>query len=379
MDPYGNGTYFGYTVNKVGGKGLTVTAERIGTARPVFWIKIKDHEETTARYGTNKDENNVLTGMYISGNNFGDQGSDTTFIAYFAPNDEQKVIVVLEDDCIANGTISMSGRDYRTPVNMAQPVKGRYFYSTDDATLTANPSADCFFVGWYNGDTLISTNPTLNIRDVGVDALLKPVFSKCYKYHVISNQEVHYTDNEHTNPQITDMAEFSNTDPDNWHTKLENQQSQRPADRAKSSFANTVKSRPKGNYEFAYWLKDDGTAPLTDGPNLIGYLDENGQLRNGYNELDAETTFVAFYKPEHDYIVLLNDPKAGGHVDNPQYFAAWNWLTEPREVEINGETKFRYYFAKDHGLLTAVPDDGWYFDGWYDGEVKVSSSPYLNI
>ena len=116
-------------------------------------------------------------------------------------------------------------------------------------------------------------------------------------------------------------------------------------------------------YEFQYWLKDDGSDP----PALTNtYHEERARWLRGENiVLDRDTTFIAWFAPVGQHIIRLNWPEVGGSVDRLSGQMA------PRSV-ITDNQSFLYYFTNDPVTITATPDEGYEFIGWYDGNTLVS-------
>ena len=106
------------------------------------------------------------------------------------------------------------------------------------------------------------------------------------------------------------------------------------------------------NYDFVYWLKDDGTTPTT--VNIDNVLTNETTFDNG-------DTFIGFFAPHGAYIVrlLYPDDTAAGSI----------WYEGQRAPRtING---ISYYFSTDSTVenptyITANPNAGYQFVGWYD-------------
>ena len=247
--------------------------------------------------------------------------------------------------------------------------------------ISAPKKEGSFFDGWYDDGALYSTNKTLNMEDFTSDIFLQPVFKKLYTYNVISNS-VTYKYSENDNYVTYETGLFSIPRWSGWsgspRQPLENYGTERLSNMDMCSFRHPVETEPARNdFVFAYWLKDDGTTPVTDGTSLAGFWDQNNNMREQYNGLDRNTTFVAFYKPVNDYIVRINMPAEGGSFEHK---AVYFWVDGTRKVKYKDETLFEYYFAGDHPLIEAKPQDGWYFDGWYNnGTEKISSDKFFNV
>ncbi|MBQ3278878.1 MAG: Cna B-type domain-containing protein [Clostridia bacterium] len=135
------------------------------------------------------------------------------------------------------------------------------------------------------------------------------------------------------------------------------------------AFYNAVPANSKDGYDFQYWIRDDGAAPV---------VISNNQLRgtNGattYNVLDRDTTYVAFFAPTGKKIVRVNWPASGGGVGVKEGGPA------PRSVTTPTNYQFLYYYTSDNVTITATSYDNYVFVGWYDGDTLVSTSSELDV
>ena len=112
-------------------------------------------------------------------------------------------------------------------------------------------------------------------------------------------------------------------------------------------------------YEFAYWLKDDDTTPS-------GYT--GGRDLSGNNTIDRDTTFIAFVVPAGEHIIRLEWQNGSGSVGYQGNMA-------PRSVNVstNNNAYFMYCYSNDDVTLTATPDPGNLFVGWYNGAELIST------
>ena len=304
------------------------------------------------------------------------------FGAYFAP-DNAKLIVILP---ATNGTVS-GGK----AVNNRNDLP-KYCYSNDDTTLKADCNWPYFFKGWYRQDgTLYSTYQELKASDFTEDVILKPVFETDFKYTVASNTLTHKAQDYQNGPvyNVTlQTGEFKIPDWSGWNNSPYNGNWVKPEvkglwtekveNAGVSSFEFDVQTRAtSSNFTFAYWLKDDGTAPVTEGSTLLGFK-KNGVVRDEFNGLDRDTTYIAFYRWNNDYIVRVNQASEGGRYRQD---SAWHWLSGPRTVTVDGKSYFPYYFVNDHAVIVAEPaSDEWYFDGWYNnGTERISTDATFDI
>lgn len=286
------------------------------------------------------------------------------FVAFFAPGNA-KVIVL---DTYSNGTVSRSGqirRPYNRYGQMKEPPE--YFYSTDNVTLTANANSGYYFKGWYADGKLLSTNPVLQSGNITSDCILKSVFERAFVYSTVPNESGKGTFHYKAWGRDYDGNSF---------TRL---QTEGVPNKAACSFRFPVDTTAASGYEFAYWLKDDGTSPVTnsDSAGRASILRGFGEATDAdpdFNVLTRDTTFVAFFKPIGDYIVRVNDPSEGGYVQNA------NGLKTVYDEYQNKNIFKHYYAGADRPVLRAVPANGWEFVGWFhNGTELVSADVNFNV
>ena len=110
---------------------------------------------------------------------------------------------------------------------------------------------------------------------------------------------------------------------------------------------------------FAFWLMDDGTYPVTrsGSPNIID---------NDSNNITRNTTFVAYFAPSDAYVVALGKNVQNGRIDN----AGWTRYAEGAP---------EYYFSTDNVQITAQPNNGYTFVGWYNGDELISRDQVFTL
>ncbi len=303
-----------------------------------------------------------------------DLTGETTFVSYFAP-DNAKLIIVQNDP---NGWIECN-KQFRRPQKYenwqytADYSLPQYFYSSDDAVMTARPNQGYNFMGWYTSDgERYSSEQTLDVSTVNEDIILKPVFSQQYKYGVISN--------ESGKAQFYIYA-WGNTTYEG--TELKNLPTEVLQNDGVCSFRFPVYTRAKDSgYEFVYWLRDDGTAPITDNDNagkasiLRGFGGETD-----YNIIEKNTTYVAFYKPKGDYLIRVNWPTEGGS-PGQEWAVPGHYIRSVQDSFTNNNNPiFWYYYANsDKPVIKATADQDWVFDGWYhNGTELISTDATFNV
>lgn len=301
--------------------------------RFVYWMKYDGTTPVT--------EGNDLCGFVYKGTNtirseFNLLDEDgITYIAFFAPNSAKLVNVMPSDHGSVSGGSEIAG------------TVMRYAYTSQNVAFTATPDSGYVFRGWYdeNGDRISSSNPlSVNSGEIKEDVVLHPVFDTRYHFTLMTNDAqsvVSFIDNGNE-PQTN------------------------PCDKGTASDGTLIRNfttvfADDSGYEFAYWLKDDGTSPS-------GY--SGGRDLSSKNAINRETTFISWVAPTGEHIIRLKWPDGGGSVG---HLAG---EMDPRNVTVstNNNASFLYYYSSDEVTLTATPEDGKVFAGWYNGDELISTN-----
>ncbi len=325
----------------------------------VRWLK--DDGTTPSVLGS---DGNCLRGTTkTEGKNFIDH-SGVSYIAYFAPDDAKLLVITPYDT--SKGSVSASGSGFRLVNNNGNLP--RYLYSTDNVTLTATSGWPRYFKGWYKPDgTCYSTSATLNANEITSDLVLTPVFEDSYRYSTIANEAgkgYFYINESYKGVDLTNLP------------------SEGVPDEGLCSFKYPVYASSRDdNYEFVYWLRDDGVTPFTnlgeDGKQSVLRGFEN---QTDYNVLSRNTTYVAFFKPKGDYVVRLNNPSEGGSAG--QSSANHGIRTVSDTFNTSNVLYWYYYVNADRPVIYANPSNDWewMFDGWYNnGSELISTDRVFNV
>ncbi len=187
----------------------------------------------------------------------------------------------------------------------------RYAYSNDGTVFTAAANAGYFFKGWYDeSGHMVHSGAELDVSYVTEDVIVYPEFDLLYNYRVMTNYQEGSINigGQTVEPGYltqTGNGAFSGNRNDYTAGTI-------PAPNAPgyTTIYNNTYPHANNGFQFAYWIKDDGTAPTvlrSDGSHLRG---SGG--RDGKNLLDRDSTYVAFFVPENDYLIRLNAPAEGG-------------------------------------------------------------------
>lgn len=309
--------------------------------------------------------------------------SETTFIAYFAPTDAKLVVVLAPD---TSGSVSGGLKTVNGNASLPQ-----YCYSTDNTTLyAARGTWPYFFKGWYTNGECISTSNAFDVSTVTEDIVITPVYEEVYRYYFKANEAYkgifsipgwngwygwkNGYEGQQGNDQVGD-----------WKFEGRNLPSEVVSNEGVTSFEFPVQTLPQGDsgYEFVYWLRDDGATPITDGTELCGFKNANGVVRDHYNELTRNTTYVAFYKPQNDYIVRLNWAAEGGSTEESADIS----LRAVHDDITNKDIFWYHYALKDKATIVAKPtydqnnpENCWAFVGWFhNGTELISDQATLNL
>lgn len=295
-----------------------------GTA--VWWITsdgtvLASHKDNT---GTNMILDDKFTN--ISG--------ETTAIAYVRSNDE--ILVALVGSDTIRGRVTADGPQHYVSNDSSLPT---YYFKSEGTKLTAQAyiSYNEIFDGWYANGVRVSTDTTFDVSTVTTDTILEPRYTAPYKYTVMVNDsEIGY---------LTSLA-F-----DGQQTNYTGDSLFRPNDLNLPYIFRDTAANPAENYK--YWIRDDGNDPVVMGSSR--------ELRGGAkNFLDRDTTYIAWFAPEGQGVVRYNNTEHGSVATSKA----------PRAVSgtTNGGFTLPYYYTgEDAGTtLTATPDAGSTFAGWYN-------------
>lgn len=360
---YNGSNVTGVTIPSGSSREYGTIAHPQGDYRFVWWLRDDAVKAETTKYDVAGDlfkpSQNAIT-------------RNTAFIAYYAPtaNNNAAKLVCLNDCNLTGGWVSVDRGALRTIPDIegyGLPNNPKYCYSTDDVVLKATPTSGYFFQGWYDGNDLVSTNPEytvkLNSSDDDTlkayksrDLILRPVFAQPYTYSLKVNEL--YT-GWFTIPNWPRNPAYSELEGSGLGSEALSGLNGGSSFRY-SVIANLNTGYP---YRFAYWLKDDGTVPVTNGNELCGFDDNNtGNILQPCNILDRSgITYVAFFAPDDAKLVTVHTPSNG---------------TVTGGTEISG-TDLRYAYTSQNVTFTAVPDSGYYFKGWIcEGRCLTSDSTF---
>ena len=282
---------------------------------------------------------------------------ETSFVAYFAPENAHVVVILVPQNGSVTGATLVDN-------NNSLPS---YAYTTTNVTLTATPDSGYTFKGWYSGETLVSKNLTINVNDTTIinsSVVLNPVFESAYHYKAITNGPINgvrpgylwvWSSDKNADRQPTTI-----TDTGLITTNSNNQM--------EVILAHSINVSEDDGYHLAFWLKDDGSSPHTSGTPK--YLVGNGN--SGPNVIDRDTTFIAWFAPNGQHIVRVNwaEPNDGGVYTSSD--GGW-----PRSLSTDTGREFLYYFTNDATYIQAGDRAGHVFLGWYNNYDPVAGTGSL--
>lgn len=310
--------------------------------RFAFWLR----EDGTR---PNKVTRSIVNGDTIDYyENAKDLTKDTAFVAYLAPADAK--VVVINADYNNRLWYPANGRVGTSVAWDRGTDGGRYYYfSTDNVTLTATADNDCFFKGWYNGDELISANTTFNTSEATKDLVLTPVFEPIYNYTVMVN--------DNNRGSLSQIGNGSQSGTKITGKTIYEMSSGQPVNPGYTTMYQSTIANPNSGSDFVYWIRDDGTEPVTTGDGgkqLIG-SHAGGTDRNLQ---DRDTTYIAFFAPAGEKVVRLNWAYPNGE-------AGTTSGGNLKSVKVSNENTIYYTYTGQGGTINATPQNGYHFAGWY--------------
>ncbi|MBQ8159469.1 MAG: hypothetical protein IJ083_01855 [Clostridia bacterium] len=276
--------YYGTTVNGIGKTG-TNTDE-----------KSKDKNNPTLNYGFNPIPNTGYSFVYwiqddsttvMSLTNNTTVTAETTFDGYFAPTNEYLIRYTIGD----NGTV--------TGAKSFESTSGtKYFSYSGSVGATATPDNGYIFSGWYNGNTLVSTEMTLPANAVSSNVLLEARFEESSGDNQEEITGFHYSVNDTSAGYIklvNSNGELSGKD--NSGIYLTD-----GLNSTKNSSARFAEPVANSGYRFVNWTNSGEVYTKRDGKNANTIRPKLKEYADG---LYSTGTFIANFVPENDYLVTL--------------------------------------------------------------------------
>ena len=301
-----------------------------------------------------------------------------TFTACFVPNNQYLILYTWDP---TNGDVTAGNArhfEYIYPQAPYTETAWQYFsYSNDESGMIATPHDGYFFKGWYNlaNNELVCTDFTFNGSQVTSDMIVYPCFERTYWYRArVNDASMGYltqTGVNAFNSAQQNASVYTGSETDFYHVSIV----------AKAggfcSIYNNTYPNARLNYEFRFWVKDDGTYP-----NVLHR--DNDCLRGSgggddKNLIDRDgTTYVAFFAPAGEKIVRLNYAQPSGS-GNTAMTDGSN-LGFPRTLDANGDgtDDFYYLYTNDQSGIqvsqTSEQAEKYTFKGWYNEDGRLISS-----